>query len=299
MKLLSKAGIWLARKSPRGYWRIARFIAHRDPALWSLPLPLRFAPGNSLIADLREPVFAQFLHAGCCIAQAGEDQLVMRLLRPGDVVYDVGANIGYTSLLYAHCVSPRGGVIAIEPSPSAFFFLNRTIAGEPAIKAMNVALSDKAGTLPFYETMTLDTSSLEPIPGIDPVDVRVLTFDQVAENNPKPTFVKVDVEGNEPAVFRGMAASLGGEHPPVIFYEALSADAAAKTLEILRALIKVPFQTYRISRSGALLKCWDPTGNNNYLTVPANQAWRLEGVPHPEPEVNRSPVLDTHRQWPI
>ena len=284
MKRISKAGMWFARRLPRGYWQIARFIAHRDPALWRFPLSLRFAPGKFLIADLREPVFAQFLHAGCCIAQAGEDRLVMKLLRSGDVVYDVGANIGYTSLLYAHCVAPSGAVIAIEPSPRAFSFLIRTTAEYPAIKAMNIALSDKEGSLPFYETETLDTSSLGPIPGIDPIEVRALTFDVVARNNPKPTFIKVDVEGYESAVFRGMAAILGGENPPVIFFEALSTEAVAMTLKTQCTLFQVPFQVYRISRSGELLKLRDPTGVNNYLTVPLNQTWRLEGIPHPEPE---------------
>lgn len=285
MKLASKAGIWLARKLPRGYWQVARFIARHDPAMWRLPLPLRFVPGKFLIADLREPVFAQFLHAGCCIAQAGEDQLVMKLLRPGDVVYDIGANIGYTSLLYAHSVFPGGAVIAIEPSPRAFSFLSQAIAGNPVIEAMNVALSDKEGTRPFYETKTLDTSSLEAIHGIDPIDVRVLTFDQVTKTNPKPTFIKVDVEGHELAVFRGMAATLGGAEPPSIFFEALTAQAVSLTLETLRNLIKIPFRTYRIGRSGELLKLRDPAGVNNYLTVPVNQGSRLKGIPRPEQEV--------------
>ena len=286
LKLLSRIGLWLARRVPRGYWRITRFVARRDPVLWNLPLPLRFIPGKVITADLRESIFVPFLRGGCFLSQVGEDQLFMRLLRPGDVVYDVGANIGYTSMLFSYAVAPNGWVKAFEPAPRAFRFLFHEAKGDSRIQCVNIALSDAAGSLAFYETENLATSSLGPVPGVDPIQVPVHTLDRIAEGGLRPTFVKIDVEGHEPAVFRGMVGTLAGAHPPTVVFEALSSDALTTVLETLRPLVRVvPFHVYRISRSGGLLRTTDPTGGNNYLAIPINQVWRIDGETLPEPLV--------------
>ena len=140
MKLLSRIALALARRLPRGYWRVTRFAARRDPALWDLPLPLRHLPNKMILADLREPVFTAFLRHGCFPHQEGEDLVSTRLLRPGDVVFDVGANIGYPTILFANLVGPTGGIIALEPSARAYR-LSTPDENFPFLAAENCTLS--------------------------------------------------------------------------------------------------------------------------------------------------------------
>src|SRR5690606_12492336 len=106
---------------------LVRFAARRDPALWDVPLPLKYVPGSHIRADLRETVFTPFLRYGCFPHQTGEDELCMALLQPGERVFDVGANIGYPTILLAEMIGETGLLLALEPSRRAFGFLSRTL----------------------------------------------------------------------------------------------------------------------------------------------------------------------------
>lgn len=252
--------------------------ANRDPALWEVRIPLRLLPGQTLMADLRESVFVQFLRNGCFPHQVGEDRLFLHLVRPGDVVYDVGANIGYTPLLFAHAASPGGRVLAFEPSPRSFRFLQGSIQENAAIEAINIALSDHEGTMDFFEAESLETSSLVPVQGISPIPVPIRTLDQFATGRDEPTFIKVDVEGHEPAVFRGMAHTLERQHPPVVVFEALSSEALDCVLSTFHPLIRCPWHVFRMTHAGSLLSPSSKVGTNNYLAIPECHLGRLEGL---------------------
>jgi len=104
MKLSSRVMLFFGKHLPKGYWCAIRFAAMRDEALWDLPLPLRFLSNEKLRADLREPVFAQIVRAGCFAHQVGEDRLCLSILRPGDLVFDVGANVDYPAILFSQCL---------------------------------------------------------------------------------------------------------------------------------------------------------------------------------------------------
>jgi FkbM family methyltransferase len=77
-----------------------------------------------------------------------ETSLVLRLLRPGDVCVDVGANVGYFSVLAASVVGAQGAVFAFEPEPANYHLLraNAELNGlDHCITAVEAALSDAAG----------------------------------------------------------------------------------------------------------------------------------------------------------
>lgn len=268
MRVTSRIALFAARHLPRGYWPLLRHAARRDPALWDLALPLRFIPGRVLRADLREPVFTEFLRRGCLGYQVGEDLVCMRLLRPGDLVFDVGANIGYTPTLFAHLVGPGGRVLAFEPSPRAFRLLSRTVGDAPTIECRNLAISDHAGVGTFYETEILLTSSLTPVSGAQPTPVSMTTLDSVASEVGVPIFVKIDVEGQELSVLRGMATLLGGERPPMLMFEALSPSALAETLLELRLRGRGRYSVRRVRWDGKTGPLDDARGTINYIALP-------------------------------
>jgi FkbM family methyltransferase len=141
--------------------------------------------------------------------------LLERLLRPGDVYVDVGANIGFMSLNAARVVGSRGKVLAIEPEPRARERLSRNIAmnGLGNIQVVAKALSDSPGTAVFSVATEEGLSRLDNGRGDNPcmvllqrIEVMTTTLDCVIDEsvNGQPVrFVKMDVEGSELSVLRG------------------------------------------------------------------------------------------------
>lgn len=151
-------------------------------------------------------------------------------LRPGDVAYDVGAHVGYLSLVMARLVGPRGRVVAFEANPDN----QRSLATNFARIAPNVAemvptaVSDHTGIVRFA---TFGYSLVGHIETVDtPTDAHVVTTPCVTldeyvygRSHPAPALVKVDVEGAEAQVLRG-GWRLLNEHRPVVIVEARLTD---------------------------------------------------------------------------
>lgn len=275
LTLLSRAALFLARRLPRGYWRVARFAARRDPALHDLPIPLAVIPGGIIRADLREGAFMNFLRHGCIPGQTGHDLLFRRLIRAGDTVFDVGANVGYTMLLFAHLAGSRGKVVAFEPGRRAFALLARNAERQANATVLQIAVSDRTGEAAFHEMDLSDLSTLEPIEGGLAFTVPTVTLDEVATREGDPEFVKIDVEGHEPAVLRGMAGLFRAPRPPIVLFEALDRPAREVCVATIASLVPDP-EILRLRRDGSVAAELDQPGTNDYLFLPAWAASRLD-----------------------
>lgn len=150
-------------------------------------------------------------------------------VQPGGVVYDIGAHVGYTCLLYAQRVGDDGAVHAFEILPSvAEEFLQRTIDANhfANIKAHAVGLSDREESLPLPIGETLMTSQhSEARQGQRLETCRIVPLDRYVarQNLPLPTYVKIDIEGAE------ISCLIGGERTirqsaPVMMIEFHSID---------------------------------------------------------------------------
>jgi len=139
---------------------------------------------------------------------------VKRRLKPGDGFVDVGANIGYFSLLAVRCVGPTGSVLSVEASPAVFDLLRANIArNRAAVRALHLAASDAPGRLALYsgDECNCGTATLAGPPGSTPqAVVEAAPIDDVMtrEESTKARLVKVDVEGAEAAVVAGMKSLL-------------------------------------------------------------------------------------------
>jgi FkbM family methyltransferase len=134
-------------------------------------------------------------------------------LRPGDVFIDVGANIGYFTLLASTLVGDAGRVVAVEASPSIFAALQSNVSRNDArnVRCVNMAASDREATLRLYRGPSDNTAGTTLIPeNIDgatfecEVPAKPLAGIVTAEEWKQARVVKVDVEGAEGAVARGM-----------------------------------------------------------------------------------------------
>lgn len=144
--------------------------------------------------------------------------LLMRSLRlePGDVFLDVGANIGWYSLLLGRHQPPGVRIYAFEPAPDTFALLTHNIGlnGLSQIEARRLAVSDENSkkTLFRYSDKNTGRHSLLPINegGEDEVETTTLSdFCRVEGIEPsRIRLVKIDVEGYEPFVLRGMGEVL-------------------------------------------------------------------------------------------
>lgn len=279
MKLISKLGLLAGAKLPRGYFRILRATAERDFALQAYAVPLKNVPGAQMVCDFREPVFTSIFRDGLIPHQAGQDTLYRRLIQSGDLVFDVGANVGYTALLFAHAAGPTGRVFAFEPGRRAFGYLTRNVAHNrallPTICPKQIALSDHPGEAVFFDSDSSNLSSLERVSGAEEYVVRLTTLDALADEHGAPQFIKIDVEGHEPKVFRGMSATLNAARPPIIAYEALTAEANDACLAALTSQTRGNYTFYRIAEDGTLADADSVSGTSDYLAMPAWASDRL------------------------
>jgi FkbM family methyltransferase len=160
----------------------------------------------------------------------GTDELhlqkaIRQYVGPGDVVYDVGANLGYVSLALAKRVGPKGRVIAFEPIPQniAAFRHNMEINGINHVQLLEFAASDKAGTAVVRMAENPSTASLvwhRNNPAATEFSVNTISIDELVEGGQLayPKFVKIDVEGAEAFVLQGMRRTIAAARP-VLFVE--------------------------------------------------------------------------------
>jgi len=148
------------------------------------------------------------------IYEPWETGIVHRDLKPGDVFVDIGAHIGYYSVMASDIVGPSGRVFAFEPEPENFKTLSANIEGLSNITARRIALSSKRGT----GTLHLSGSnsgdhSLNPSenrPGC--ATVSISTLDDELPAHTRVSFIKIDTQGHEPEVLAGMSWELA--HSP-------------------------------------------------------------------------------------
>lgn len=177
-----------------------------------------------------------------------EERLMQAYLRPGDIVVDVGANIGTESLTASALVGPEGRVFAIEPQARIFSFLTHNIAlnGFTNVVPLQVAVGETEGVVTL-STGLLDTSNMVVADGgqevpVEPLDAILAPF------APRHiALLKIDVEGYEYAVLRGAAQCLAVtgcvyfEHIP-LYYGRYAHDETA----IFGILRDAGFELFRL-----------------------------------------------------
>ena len=133
---------------------------------------------------------------------------VRSLLRPGDVFVDVGANVGTISALAAGLVGETGRVVAIEPHPTTFAYLQRTISSNELknVVCLERACGSAAGVTGLTNQRRKDDNNRVDAAGSG-LSVRVTTLASVLRDLSldSVSLLKIDVEGFEGAVLRGLA----------------------------------------------------------------------------------------------
>ncbi|HEX7155022.1 MAG TPA: FkbM family methyltransferase [Thermoanaerobaculia bacterium] len=190
---------------------------------------------------------------GCWVGTYERDaqQTFAAHIKPGDVVYDIGANVGFFTLLAARLAGDGGHVYAFEPLPRNLTFLRRhltlnrltnvtvlplAVAAAPGVARFQEGSNPSMGGLAPEGTLEVETSSL------DALDLR------------PPRFMKIDVEGAESEVLAGALRTLR-THRPVIHLSTHGWQQHEHCLAVLRG------EGYRIELER------DGTEDGNYVVL--------------------------------
>lgn len=161
-------------------------------------------------------------------------EVIWRLLDPGELALDVGANIGHMTSVMASRVGGNGRVVAFEPHPQLFeeLMVNAsrwiTVYGVGGIDIKNIALSDYDGDgmLNFSDdfevnrgTATLSVNLLGSIQNRRGCKVSLARLDKIFDSASKIGVMKIDVEGHEINVLKGAAALLANHSIRDIIFE--------------------------------------------------------------------------------
>jgi FkbM family methyltransferase len=170
--------------------------------------------------------------------------LALECIKPGDIVADVGANIGSFALPIAQRVGPKGFVHAFEPQHLAAMACNANLlingVGEWCAVS-NCALGDAQGmaTIPlpdprkknnFGGARINDTSNVAGMTSTGSIEIPILPLDSIPFE--RLNFLKIDTEGHDAAVLRGARNTIM-QHKPIIFCESLSEHADAELRGLL------------------------------------------------------------------
>jgi FkbM family methyltransferase len=151
------------------------------------------------------------------------------LVNPGDAVFEVGGHIGYISMYLARLAGDSGSIHVFEPGPNNLPYITHNTRNRPNVFVEPLGVGSSCGTLPFYleELTGQNNSFVRDFAGLREneasahvranramVQVEVVTLDDFASHrNIWPNFVKVDVEGFEYEVLKGMSGLLQTKQP--------------------------------------------------------------------------------------
>lgn len=156
-------------------------------------------------------------------------EAVRQFIRPGDTVYDLGANIGYVSLLLAHAARPNGKLFAFEALPANVNRIRRNAALnglQERITVVPAAVLDKPGQVTFYIHESVGMGKAAGSAGRSEqqyqssITVPATSLDEFVfqQGNPPPQAIKIDIEGGEVLALPGMEKVLSQFHP-LLFLE--------------------------------------------------------------------------------
>ena len=169
-------------------------------------------------------------------------ELMQRLIRPGMAVLDIGANIGYYTLLYARQVGPKGAVYAFEPTPDTFSMLRKNIQSNgfsDTVRLIEAAVSDHSGTAEiFINQYNKGDNRLYGSGSMRRVPVETKRLDDIFSAREHVDFIKMDIQGAEGLALRGMRDIIARDHPVIVmeFWPRLYTKLDSSAREILETL---------------------------------------------------------------
>jgi FkbM family methyltransferase len=245
------------RSAPNGRFKKTFWRWIGDPlsrGSWSFTTPMTY--GFVLRGDTVEFLGRYVYYFG--VWEPNISAWIAQRLGAGDTFVDIGANIGYYTLLASRLVGPSGHVVAIEACPRTFAQLDQNLSLNDArnVRSVNIAVSDRDGELQLYEGplgSSGKTSILGQVGLASTCTVAARTLAHVLTDAEIATtrLFKIDVEGAEWLIINGFAAYLAQTRPDTEFVIEISPGRLEllqrKPDDILELFGRAGFQPYTIA----------------------------------------------------
>jgi FkbM family methyltransferase len=213
-----------------------------------------------------------------------ETEFFEREIKQGDFILDIGANIGYYTLIFARLAGEKGRVFAFEPDPTNFSLLERNIEinGYKNVLLVNKAVSDKTGRVRLFlcEDNKGDHRTYDSGDGRKFVEIDGIRLDDYFENrNMKIDFIKMDIQGAEYGALRGMSGLIAmGENVRLIseFWPLGLRRSGVEPVEYLKLLAEYGFKVSEISDSeNKIIRIDNPVSLLREYTIEKGNATNL------------------------
>jgi len=174
--------------------------------------------------------------------EPSESNLFYNNISEGDIVLDIGAHIGWYSLLASERVGKEGRVYSFEPEPQSFNILLKNIKLNHItnVVPVNKALSNSSGSKKLYLNLYKKgpaTYQMWPVDHVKSISVDVVVLDEYLKNK-HVDVIKIDVEGFEVKVFQG-AEKVLSENPELIIFSEFWPEGLRKAGNSLEEYINI------------------------------------------------------------
>jgi FkbM family methyltransferase len=253
------------RLQERGWLRYAGWLIKGG----SLRIPYGAAEGMALSTSHIDLAGAQTFHVVRGTHELMVQEALRRTLGPGMVLYDIGANIGFFSLIGARLVGHEGQVVALDPEQANVRAIERNAALNvlPQVVCVRAAAVRRTGPTEIVAVEDSLWTRVRAVGGHsrerDRLVVDGITVDDLSQSQPirPPDVVKIDVEGAEVLVLEGMSRVLS-ERRPVLIIEMHGKNAEVErllnaagydveNLDGLEAVSRAPDTVHAIARPRA------------------------------------------------
>lgn len=187
---------------------------------------------------------------------------IIQTLKPGQTALDVGAHVGFYTLLMSHCVGQTGRVVAFEPSQSTIRYLRDNTQNAPQVTVVQAAIGVDDSMAVFYEYDTQyseynSTHHTHDIPVRHQREIEMRSLDAYCEEHRlRPELIKIDVEGGEAAVISG-AGRILDEFDMDIVLEFRHDNYEKMYSGLVDQMDSLGYRPYLITSEGSLAKCPD------------------------------------------
>ena len=147
--------------------------------------------------------------------------LFKKIIKPGMRVMDLGANIGFYTILFSKLVGETGKVFAFEPDSKNYKHLEESVKKLYNTVIEKKAVSDKTGKINFYisKDLNVDHQSYDIGEDREYEEVDAISLDDYFFDNAKIDFIKIDIQGYEPIALKGMSKIMRQPGRIIVFGE--------------------------------------------------------------------------------
>jgi FkbM family methyltransferase len=229
-----------------------------------------------------------------------ETELVKKILFPGCVAFDVGANLGWYSILMSKLVGRGGAVYAFEVAESLAGQLAKNIQINQAdnVKVINCAVGDRNQNIRYFYDRFDNTANLNPdllSNEIRESEIKMIKIDDFCEGcgMERLDFIKCDIDGYENFFLRGASRTIK-TYRPIIIIEALEMaqkKAGLSVVDIVEFLIENNYNLFSVENMNKINKEMlaniDESYVDNFLSIPKE---KMVSFKHLFCDVSQTPI---------